>query len=77
MGAAGALKSALSQKIPLVLSVLVALPVVSKTDTLTLVPRQTGMRCAVVLRRPGFTMFPVMAWETLELFSAFWPLPRV
>ena len=73
----GTVHPALSQKIPLLLSVFVAPPVVSKTDTVTLVPRQTGMRLAVNFSRPAFTMFPVMACDTLELFVEFWPLPRV
>jgi hypothetical protein len=57
----GTVHPALSQKMPLVRSVFVGLPVLSNTDTVTLVPRQTWMRLSVVLTNPGLTMFPVIA----------------
>jgi hypothetical protein len=49
--------------------VFVGVPVVSVTTALTLVPPQTGIRCAVAPSEAGSTMLPVMQWLTFGLFE--------
>jgi hypothetical protein len=69
-----------SQEIPLPtdpLIVLLGSPVVSKVKVSTSVPSQTEIRVSFILSKPGLMMFPVIAWETFELFVALWPLPIV
>ena len=61
-----------SQEIPLPtepLMVLLGSPVVSNVKIFTTVPSQTEIRVAFVLSKPGLMMFPVIAWETLELLA--------
>ena len=58
-------------------AMLVAPPVVSDTTAVTIVPAQTGIRCAVDLRELGSTMFPVIMCDTFGLLLGLWPLPIV
>ncbi len=58
-------------------AVLIGAPVESRTATLTSVPAQTGMRCAVSLNEPGSTMLPKIEWVTFALLAALCPLPTV
>ncbi len=66
-----------SHEIPLLIALVIGPPLVSNVKMLTLVPRQTGIRLAVILSKPGSMMFPVISCETFELLAAFWPLAMV
>jgi hypothetical protein len=58
-------------------AVLVGVPLLSDTITVTFVPAHTGMRDAVVPREPGSTMFPVISCDTFGLLLGLWPFPIV
>ena len=49
----------------------VGTPVESVMSMVTVVPRHTSIRAAVIPSEAGATMFPVMKWATLELFDSF------
>ncbi len=53
-----------SHEIPLLIALVIGPPLVSNVEMLTLVPRQTGIRLAVTLSKPGSMMFPVIACLT-------------
>ncbi len=59
-------------------AVLVGTPVLSITSIETVVPAQTGMRCAVIPNAPLPPMMcPVMRCNTFGLLLGLWPLPIV
>ena len=65
------------QTIPEVNAVFVGVPDESITVELTAVPEQIGMVEASEANAPGFTMFPVMRWETFTSRLAVPPPPSV
>ncbi len=55
------------QVMPALFAVTVGVPVVSVTRTVTSVPSQTGIRCAVAPSEPGSMTLAVMKFTTLGL----------